>query len=88
MEDYRLTDKRYARDNRLITLKSILTGLIGTSMSAYHIWGCRRSQGLGCSPIKVVRELGLERRETVWFLSIANVKKLKSLALVRKDWAN
>lgn len=28
-------------------------------------WSCRRFQGLGCSPIKVVRELGLERRETV-----------------------
>src|SRR4029077_3044206 len=28
-------------------------------------WGWSRSQGLGCSPIKAVRELGLERRETV-----------------------
>jgi hypothetical protein len=28
-------------------------------------WGRSRSQGLGCSPIKAVRELGLERRETV-----------------------
>ena len=28
-------------------------------------WGCSRSQGLGCSPIKAVRELGSERRETV-----------------------
>src|SRR5882724_2947767 len=25
-------------------------------------WGWSRSQGLGCSPIKAVRELGLERR--------------------------
>ena len=32
-------------------------------------WGWRRSQGFGCSPIKVVRELGSERRETVWPLS-------------------
>ena len=24
-------------------------------------WGCSRSQGLGCSPIKAVRELGSER---------------------------
>src|SRR6202050_5567821 len=32
-------------------------------------WGCRRSQGLGCSPIKAVRELGSERRETVRSLS-------------------
>jgi hypothetical protein len=26
-------------------------------------------QGLGCSPIKAVRELGSERRETVWSIS-------------------
>jgi len=32
---------------------------------------------LGCSPIKAVRELGLERRETVRSLSTTNVKKLK-----------
>ena len=38
---------------------------------------CRRFQGLGCSPIKVVRDLGLERRETVWLLSTDNVIKLK-----------
>ncbi len=28
-------------------------------------WGWRSSQGFGCSPIKAVRELGSERRETV-----------------------
>ena len=27
------------------------------------------SKGLDCSSIKVVRDLGLERRETVWSLS-------------------
>ena len=32
--------------------------------------GCIRSQGFGCSPIKVVRELGSERRETVRSLSV------------------
>ncbi len=26
-------------------------------------WGCSRSQGFGCSPIKVVRELGSKRRQ-------------------------
>ena len=36
-------------------------------------WGWRRSQGLGCSPIKAVRELGLERRETVRSVSVAGV---------------
>ena len=37
-------------------------------------WNCSRLQGFGCSPIKVVRELGLERRETVWSLSATNQK--------------
>ena len=32
-------------------------------------WGWSRSQGFGCSPIKAARELGSERRETVWSLS-------------------
>ncbi|MDK2952529.1 MAG: hypothetical protein PWQ77_2194, partial [Kosmotogales bacterium] len=36
-----------------------------------------RSQGLGCSPIKAVRELGSERRETVRSLSVASVGKLR-----------
>ena len=36
-------------------------------------WGCSRSQGYGCSPFKVVRELGSKRRETVWSLSAVGV---------------
>jgi len=32
-------------------------------------------QGFGCSPIKVVHELGLERCETVWSLSTVLIKK-------------
>jgi len=35
-------------------------------------WSWSWFQGFGCSPIKVVRELGLERRETVWSLSAVN----------------
>ena len=35
------------------------------------------SQGLGCSPIKVARELGSERRETVRSLSIVGVGDLR-----------
>ena len=60
------------------TDKSYL-GITGLSLPRVHIdgvvwrprcrliasWGCSRSQGLGCSPIKAVRELGSERRETV-----------------------
>ena len=44
-------------------------------------WGCSRSQGLGCSPIKAVRELGSERRETVRSLSVAGVGDLKRAIL-------
>nr|AOE11091.1 hypothetical protein [uncultured bacterium]AOE14176.1 hypothetical protein [uncultured bacterium] len=40
-------------------------------------WGWRRSQGLGCSPIKVARELGSERRETVRSLSAVGVRNLR-----------
>ena len=34
-------------------------------------------QGLGCSPIKAVRELGSERRETVRSISGVGVRTLK-----------
>ena len=44
-------------------------------------WGCSRSQGLGCSPIKAVRELGSERRETVRSLSVAGVGNLRGSVL-------
>ena len=42
-------------------------------------WGCSWSQGLGCSPIKAVRDLGSERRETVRSLSAVGVGDLRSL---------
>ena len=54
-------------------------------MSAHHILGCSRSQGHGCSPFKVVRELGLKRRETVWSLSAVGAGNLRGLLLVRED---
>jgi hypothetical protein len=38
-------------------------------------------QGLGCSPIKVVRELGSERRETVRSLSVVGVGNLRGADL-------
>ncbi len=40
-----------------------------------------RSQGLGCSPIKEVRELGSERRETVRSLSAVGVGDLSGAVL-------
>src|SRR5260370_7163177 len=74
----RLTAKRYLGDTRLIFPKSPYRrdGLaprcrLGAS------WGRSRPQGLGCSPIKAVRELGLERRETVRSLSAARAGDLK-----------
>ena len=65
-ECHRSTDKSYPGDNRLITPKSShrRSGL-APRCRLIASWGCSRSQGLGCSPIKAVRELGSERRETV-----------------------
>ena len=40
-----------------------------------------RSQGLGCSPIKAVRELGSERRETVRSLSVVGAGNLRGAVL-------
>jgi hypothetical protein len=41
---------------------------------------------LGCSPIKMVRELGSERRETVRSLSTIWLRIRGSSLLVREDW--
>ena len=64
----------YPGDNRLITPKSShrRSGL-APRCRLIASWGCIRSQGFGCSPIKAVRELGSERRETVRSLSIVGV---------------
>ena len=40
-------------------------------------WGCSRSQGYGCSPMKVVRELGSDRRETGRSLSAVGARNLR-----------
>ncbi len=34
-------------------------------------------KGLGCSPIKALRELGLERRETIRSISSVGIRALK-----------
>src|SRR5699024_1993127 len=74
----RSTDKRYPGDNRLILPKSSYRrhGL-APRCRLVASWGWSWSQGLGCSPIKAVRELGLERRETVRSLSAARVGYLR-----------
>ena len=75
---HRSKDKRYSGDNRLIAPKSSYrrSGL-APRCRLVTSWGWRRSQGFGCSPIKVARELGSERRETVRSLSAGGVGDLR-----------
>ena len=77
----RSTDKSYPGDNRLISPKSShRRGGLAPRCRLVTSWGCSRSQGFGCSPIKVVRELGSERRETVRSLSAVVVRNLRRFA--------
>src|SRR2546422_11021149 len=74
----RSTDKRYARDNRLIESKSSHRRLgLAPRCRLIASWGWRRSQGAGCSPGKAARELGSERRETVRSLSTVGAGNLR-----------
>ncbi len=76
------TDKSYPGDNRLISPKSShRRGVLAPRCRLIASWGCSRSQGLGCSPIKAVRELGSERRETVRSLSVVGVGNLRGAVL-------
>ena len=87
----RSTDKSYPGDNRLITPKSShrRSGL-APRCRLIASWGCSRSQGLGCSPIKAVRELGSERRETVRSLSGVGGGYLRGAVLSTRGpgWTN
>ena len=79
---HRSTDKSYPGDNRLISPKSpYRRGGLAPRCRLVASWGCSRSQGLGCSPIKAVRELGSERRETVRSLSGVGVGYLRGAVL-------
>ena len=79
---HRSTDKSYPGDNRLISPKRPQRrGGLAPRCRLVTSWGCTRSQGFGCSPIKVARELGSERRETVRSLSVAGVGDLKGAVL-------
>src|SRR3954467_2966210 len=74
----RSTDKRYPGDNRLIFPKSpYRRDGLAPRCRLVASWGWSRSQGLGCSPIKEGRELGLERRETVRSLSAVRAGVLR-----------
>ena len=79
---YRSTDKRYARDNRLMNLESSYWLVcLAPRCRLITSWWCTIFQGFGCSPIKVIRELGSERRETVWSLSTVYLKKFVNFYL-------
>ncbi|PPE00921.1 hypothetical protein GOBAR_DD02046 [Gossypium barbadense] len=51
------------------------SGVVESSIRV--IWGCSMFQGLGCLPIKAVRELGSECRETVRSISGVAVRALR-----------
>ena len=79
---HRSTDKSYPGDNRLISPKSPhRRGGLAPRCRLIASWGCIRSQGFGCSPIKAVRELGSERRETVRSLSVVGAGNLRRAVL-------
>ena len=79
---HRSTDKSYPGDNRLISPKRPQRrGGLAPRCRLVTSWGWIRSQGFGCSPIKVARELGSERRETVRSLSVAGAGDLKGAVL-------
>ena len=66
---------------RLIWPVAHSDGGVGTSMSAHPI--PKENPGFGCSPIKVVRELGSERCETVRPPSAVGVGDLNGLRSTR-----
>ena len=77
----RSTDKSYPGDNRLISPKRPQRrGGLAPRCRLVASWGCIRSQGFGCSPIKAARELGSERRETVRSLSIVGEGHMRGAA--------
>src|SRR5271157_5936942 len=84
---HRSTNNRYSGDNRLIALESSYRQRgLAPRCRLILSWGCIRSQGSGCSPVKRVRELGSERRETVRSLSDVGVRILEGkFSPVRED---
>ena len=85
----------YVSGNAIAQRTKVTLGITGLSLPRVHIDGevwhldvgsshpgaWRRSQGFGCPPIKVVRELGSERRETVRSLSVAGEGYLRGVDL-------
>jgi len=83
---YRSSDKRSARDNRLMNLDSPYWWVcFSPRCRLITSWWCTIYLGFGASPIKVIRELGSERRYTVWSLSTLLKKNKQQFTLVRED---
>ena len=61
----------------IIDTNAISFALHRQTWDLFATWGCSMFQGLGCSPIKTVRELGSERRETVRSISGVGVRALR-----------
>ena len=81
-ECHRSTDKSYPGDNRLITPRVHIDGVVWhLDVGSSHPGAVAGPKGLGCSPIKAVRELGSERRETVRSLSGAGGGYLRGAVL-------
>src|SRR3546814_15056092 len=82
---HRSTDKRYAGDNRLMIPKSSYRrNGFAPRCRLITSWGWSSSQGFGCWPLKVVRELGSERREPVCSLSAVDFVNGEKLTTVRR----
>jgi len=73
VENILLNELRYRGDNSFLDSISTYLGIINRPRCRFIAsWSCSWFQGLVCSTIKAVRELGLERRESVWLLSFKN----------------
>jgi hypothetical protein len=53
----------------ILTLNKFKDTKIKSDVGLAHPHECRNHEGYDCSSIKELHELGLIRRETVWFLS-------------------
>ena len=82
----RSTDKRYPGDNRLILPRVHIDGMVWhLDVGSSHPGAGVGPKGWAVRPLKAVRELGSERRETVRSLSVVGVGNLRGAVLVRED---
>ena len=83
----RLTDKSYSGDNRLVAPERPQRRRSSAPRCRLNLsWGWRSSQGFGCSPIKKLRELGSDRRETAHARNNGVCRFLGSLNPVEKKF--